>query len=177
MKEGDRLMWIAALVVLILIAAWVMISYNRLVSLRDKNEKAFLLMDTNLKRMHDIVPELVETVKSHAVNEREALEKVVQARSMAMSSENIKEMQFNEHMLSSAINSLLAAVEGYPEMKTDDAFVQLKMQLHNVENDISNSKRDYNELVKAFNIKIENPPFSMIAGIFGLSRYPYFMVD
>lgn len=169
-------MWIV-IALFALIIVLLIITYNSFISLRNKCDEAFSTMDIYLKKRYDLVPNLVETVKGYAAHERETLERVIQARNMAISSRNFEERQQSENMLSGYLKSLFALSENYPQLKADSGFINLQMQLHRLEDDISQARKYYNAVIKSYNIKVEVFPSNIIAVIMGLRKYPYFMVD
>lgn len=166
---------VAILVVLLLITFAV--SYNKFVKLRNQSDEAFSTMDIFLKKRYDMIPNLVEIVKQYAVHERETLERVIQARGMAMGAQTFEERTQNENVLTGALRSLFAVSENYPQLKADGNFLNLQNQLVTLENDISQSRKYYNGVVKVMNNKVEMFPSNLYAMILGFRRYPYFMVD
>ena len=166
---------IIAIIVLLLVIF--IASYNSFIVLRNKSDEAFSTMDIYLKKRYDLVPNLVETVKGYATHERDTLESVIRARNMAISAQNFNDRQANENMLSSCLKSLFAVSENYPQLKADAGFMNLQMQLSQLENDISQSRKYYNAVVKTFNTKLELFPSNIIALILGFKKYPYFSID
>lgn len=166
---------VIAIVILLLIM--LAISYNGFVKLRNQSDEAFSTMDIYLKKRYDMIPNLVEVVKQYAIHERETLESVVRARSMAMGAQTFEERTQNENVLSGALKSLFAISENYPQLKADGNFLNLQNQLVSLENDISQSRKYYNGVVKVMNNKVEMFPSNLYAMILGFRRYPYFMVD
>lgn len=161
------------LIFLIVIA----VVYNSLVKLRNQSDEAFSTMDIFLKKRYDMIPNLVEIVKQYATHERETLEKVIQARNMAMNAQSFEQRTHNENLLTGALKSLFAVSENYPNLKADSSFLNLQHQLVALENDISQSRKYYNGVVKVMNNKVEMFPTNIFAGILGFKRYPYFMAD
>jgi LemA protein len=164
-------------VVVVILVIIVIAIYNSLIGLRNKTDEAFATMDVYLKKRYDLIPNLVETVKGYAAHERETLEKVIQARNMAISSQNLDERQQNENMLSGTLRSLFALSESYPQLKADGGFMQLQSQLQQLENEISQSRKYYNAVVKTLNTRVEMFPSNIVARAMGLVKYPYFMAD
>lgn len=165
---------VAAAVVLI---GWVISAYNGFIRLRNMVEEAFSTMDVYLKKRYDLIPNLVETVKGYAQHEASTFEKVVQARSMAANATTVEEKIQGENMLTGALKSLFALAEAYPELKANVNFLDLQTQLQKVEEDIANSRKYYNAVVKEYNTKLEIFPNSIIAGIFRFMRKPMFEVS
>ncbi len=166
---------IGAIVVIILLA-FVGI-YNGLVKLKNSVEEAFSTMDVYLKKRHDLIPNLVETVKGYASHEKETLEKVIQARNMATQSKSPEESIQNENMLSGTLRSLFAISENYPDLKANTNFLDLQNQLKAVEEDIAYSRKYYNAVVKTFNIKIESFPSNLVAGMFNFTKRTMFEIS
>ncbi len=166
---------VIAFIVLLLIT--LAISYNGFVRLRNQSDEAFSTMDIFLKKRYDMIPNLVEIVKQYAIHERETLERVIQARSMAMGAQTFEERTQNENVLSGALKSLFAVSESYPQLKADGNFLNLQNQLVALEDDISQSRKYYNGVIKVMNNKVEMFPSNLYAAILGFRRYPYFMVD
>ena len=163
--------------VLIFLLILLATSYNTFVKLRNNADEAFSTMDIFLKKRYDMIPNLVETVKKYAEHERETLERVTQARNMAMNAGTLQERTQNENILSGTLKSLFAVSENYPELKADGSFMNLQNQLVALENDISQSRKYYNGVTKVMNNKVEMFPTNISALIFGFRKYPFFMVD
>ncbi len=151
--------------------------YNGLVKLKNTVEEAFSTMDVYMKKRHDLIPNLVETVKGYAKHEKETLEKVIQARNMATQAVNPEDVMKNENILSGTLRSLFAISENYPDLKANTNFLQLQQQLNQVENDIAASRKYYNAVVKTFNIKIESFPSNLVAGMFNFTKRTMFEID
>ena len=152
-------------------------NYNKLIKLRNQSNEAFSTMDIYLKKRYDMIPNLVEVVKQYATHERETLERVIQARNMAMNAQSFDERSQGENILSGALKSLLAVSENYPQLKADGGFMNLQNQIVLLEQDISQSRKYYNGVIKVMNNKIEMFPSNIFAGIFGFRSYPFFYVD
>jgi LemA protein len=165
---------IAAIAVVVL---WVVAAYNGFVRLRNMVEEAFATMDVYLKKRYDLIPNIVETVKGYAAHETGTLEKVIQARNLAYSATNIEDKVKGENMLTGALKSLFALAEAYPDLKANTNFLDLQGQLQRMEDEIANSRKYYNAIVKEFNTKTEMFPSNIIAGMFGFSRKPLFEVS
>lgn len=171
---------IALIIVLALIVIgviWVISAYNGFVRLRNMVEEAFSTMDVYLKKRYDLIPNLVETVKGYAAHEAGTLEKVVQARNMAAGAKTIEDKIQGENMLQGTLKSLFAIAEAYPELKANTNFLDLQSQLQRIEEDIANSRKYYNAVVKEYNIKTESFPSNIIAGMFNFTRKPMFEVN
>jgi LemA protein len=153
---------------------WVVMSYNGLVTLKNRAKEAWSDIDVQLKRRYDLIPNLVETVKGYATHEKELLDKVTQARSNAMNAQGAKAKAEAENMLSSTLKSLFAVSEAYPDLKASVNFLELQRELSDTENKIQASRRFYNTNVRDLNIAIESFPGNMIAGMFGFKQMDLF---
>ncbi len=156
---------------------WGVSVYNKLISLRNLKDEAFATMDVYMKKRYDLIPNLVETVKGYASHEKETFEKVVQARSAAMGATSIEERQAGENMLTGTLRSLFALAENYPDLKANAGFLDLQSQLQKVEEDIAQSRKYYNAVVKDYNTRTELFPGSVIANMFGFKRGAYFEIE
>lgn len=162
---------------IVLVVIYYVSTYNSFIRLRNKVEEAFATMDAYLKKRWDLIPNLVETVKGYAKHEQETLENVIKARNMAMNSNGMSELQANENALAAGLKSLFALSEAYPDLKANQNFINLQNQLQTVENDILQSRKYYNAVVKSFNTKRELFPASIIAGMMNLEKKEYFEID
>lgn len=176
MSAGAIIGIIIGAVVLFLVIFFIS-SYNGFIKLKNDVEEAFSTMDAYLKKRFDLIPNLVETVKGYAAHEKETLEKVTSARTAVMNSADDKERLANENILSGTLKSLFAVSEAYPDLKANENFLDLQSQLKKVEEDILNSRKYYNAVVKMFNTKCEVFPSNIIAGIFHFERKPMFEVE
>lgn len=162
--------------VIALLVLWVILTYNGFIKLRNQCEEGFATMDVYLKKRFDLIPNLVSTVKGYAKHEAETLEKVIAARN-AGSRSSIDEKIEDEKQISGAVRSIFALSESYPELKANTNFQELQSQLTAIENDIANSRKYYNAVVKQFNTKCQTIPSNIIAGIFHFKAMPMFSVD
>ncbi|PIR45006.1 MAG: hypothetical protein COV10_01745 [Candidatus Vogelbacteria bacterium CG10_big_fil_rev_8_21_14_0_10_51_16] len=164
------------IIVVVLVVLWLVFAYNKFVRLTKRGEEGWSDIDVQLKRRYDLIPNLVETVKGYASHERETLEKVVQARNMAMQSQGkgLKEQGEAENMLSGALKSIFALSESYPDLKANQNFLELQRELTDTENKIQASRRFYNGVVRDLNTAIEVFPGNMIAGPFGFKGREFF---
>ncbi len=151
--------------------------YNSFVTLRNKCDEAYYSMDVYLKKRWDLIPNLVETVKSYAKHERESLEAVVQARNLAIHSGNVTELQKHEHSLNGGLKHLFVLSEAYPDLKANQNFITLQNQLHDVEEDIMQARKYYNAVVKAYNTQRELFPPSLVARLMHLQKKDYFEIE
>jgi LemA protein len=168
------LILIAALVAL---AALVVGIYNRLVRSRVRVDEAWAQIDTQLQRRHDLIPNLVETVKGYAAHERETFEEVTAARAKAISVQAPKELAEAENGLTQALGKLLAITENYPQLKADANFRQLQDELAHTENMVAGARGNYNASVRAFDELRQVFPSSLIASTFGFTAREYFEVE
>ena len=151
--------------------------YNGLVRLRVRCDEAWSGIETQLKRRHDLIPNLVETVKGYAAHERGVFEKVTEMRSRAMSASTPAQAAQAEGMLSQALRGLYAVAENYPALKADQSFLSLQQTLADTENVIAGSRQAYNGVVRDFNTRIETVPASIIAGMFNFQRREFFEIQ
>jgi LemA protein len=169
-------LWIVlGLVVLLVIFA--IITYNGLVRLRNQIENAWAQIDVQLKRRYDLIPNLVETVKGYASHERETLERVIQARNMAISAQGPHEQAEAENVISGALKSIFALSEAYPDLKANQNFLNLQEELSGTEGRIAYARQFYNDSVFRYNTKIQSFPAVIIAGMLRFSEREYFEAD
>ena len=171
------MMWIILLVVLAVLVIWFIAAYNGFVSLKNKVEEAFSTMDVYLVKRYDLIPNLVETVKGYAAHEKETLEKVVSARSLAMNAHSMDEKIAQEQNLSGLLGRLMAISESYPDLKANTNFIDLQRQLKDMEGEIANARKYYNATVKQLNNKIEMFPSNIVAGLFRFEKRSMYLVD
>lgn len=160
-----------------LVGIWLIVTYNGFIRLRNMTEEAFSTMDVYLKKRYDLIPNLVETVKGYAAHEAGTLEKVVQARNVAVSAKTVEDKIQGEAALQSTLKTLFALAEAYPDLKANTNFLDLQSQLRRLEDEIANARKYFNAVVKEFNTKTETFPSNLIAGIFGFKRKSLFVVD
>jgi LemA protein len=165
--------WIV-LAILVVLALFAMSAYNRLITLRQRVDQAFADIDVQLKQRHDLIPNLVETVKGYAAHERGTLDEVIKARNMAMSAQGPGQVSAAENQLSGALGRLIALSEAYPDLKANANFQQLASELSDLENKIAASRRFFNNAVQEYNTGIQQMPAAMFAGTFGFTRKDFF---
>ena len=170
------LIWIIIAIIIVLAIAFVGM-YNSFIKLKNSCEEAFSTMDVYMKKRFDLIPNLVETVKGYAAHEKETLEKVMAARNGVQSAATVEEKMAQENVLTGTLKSLFAVAEAYPALKANTNFLDLQNQLNLVEEDIANSRKYYNAVVKQFNTKCEMFPSNIIASMFHFERKPMFEVD
>jgi LemA protein len=150
--------------------------YNRLVGLRNQVKNAWRQIDVQLKRRHDLIPNLVEVVKDYMSYEQETLQKVIQARTQAVSARNPEEAIAAEGVLGGALGKLFALMENYPDLKANENVSRLMEELSATENKISFSRQFYNDSVMALNNSVQSFPSNIVAGMFGFHEATYFEV-
>jgi LemA protein len=163
-------------IVLAVIFLWVILTYNILISLKNQVANAWKQIDVQLKRRHDLIPNIVNSVKGEMKFEKETLEKVIQARSAALGAKGVADAAQKEGMLSEALGKLLAVVENYPNLKASENVKQLIEELTSTENKISFARQFYNDIATKFNIKQQVVPSNIIAGIFNFQPAELFEV-
>lgn len=170
------ILWIVIGIV-VLLAVYVVGTYNVLITLRVRIEEAFSGIDVQLKRRADLIPNLVETVKGYAKHEKEVFENVTKARSALMSADNTKTKAEADNMLTGALKSLFAVAEAYPDLKANTNFQDLQRQLEDTEDKVAYSRQFYNSNVQDYNTKIQLFPSNLIAGIFNFQKYDFFEAE
>lgn len=161
----------------VLLALFVIGTYNSLVTLRARIEEALSGIDVQLKRRADLIPNLVETVKGYAKHEKDVFENVTKARSALMSAETPHEKAAADNMLTGALKSLFAVAEAYPELKANTNFQDLQAQLTDTEDKVAYSRQFYNANVLDYNTKVQMFPSNLIAGMFGFKNYEFFKAE
>ena len=167
---------IVIIAVVVVLAGAIVVIYNTLVRLRNSVDNAWKQIDVQLKRRYDLIPNLVEVVKDYMSYEQEVLQNVTEARSQAMQAQGPAEAARAENMLTGALKSLFAVAENYPELKANQNVSQLQEELTSTENKIAFARQLYNDVVMAFNNKIQTVPSNIIAGAFGFRTREYFEV-
>jgi LemA protein len=167
--------WIV-LGVIVVFVLWIIMIYNQLVAMRQRVGQAFADVDVQLKQRHDLIPNLVETVKGYAAHERGTLEEVVKARNAAMTAQGPAQQAAAENMLSGALRQLFALSEAYPDLKANQNFQQLQSELADVENKIAASRRFFNSSVQEYNTGIQQFPAALFAAALGFSQRTFFDV-
>ncbi|MFZ2390782.1 MAG: LemA family protein [Minisyncoccales bacterium] len=168
---------IIVLAVIFVVLLYIMVVYNGLITLRNRVKEAWSDIDVQLKRRYDLIPNLVETVKGYASHEKETFNKVIEARSKAMSATGLKEKGEAENALSGTLKSLFALSENYPDLKASVNFLELQKELTDTEDKIQASRRFYNGNVMDFNTKLETFPSNMIAQMFGFKVSEFFVAE
>jgi LemA protein len=174
--RGVTIIWIL-LAIVVVVGLYVMITYNGLVSLRNRIENAWAQIDVQLKRRYDLIPNLVETVKGYAAHEKGTLEAVIQARNTAMAASGPHDQAAAENMITGALKSVFALSEAYPDLKANQNFLGLQEELSGTEGRIAYARQYYNDSVVRYNTKIQTFPANTIASRFRFSEREYFEVD
>ena len=186
MKSKTLKVCIAIVAVIVLLVGCGASQYNGLVSADEALTTKWSNVETQYQRRADLIPNLVNTVKGYASHEQNTLKEVVEARSKAtqitvdpanLTPEKMKEYQAAQGQLSAALGKLLAITENYPQLKANENFMELQAQLEGTENRIAVSRRDYNEAVQSYNLKVRRFPSNIFAGIFGFSAKSKFEAD
>lgn len=169
---------IVVIVIGVLIGLWGVITYNGLIRLRNLVQEAWQQIDVELTRRHDLIPNLVETVKGYAGHERETLDAVVRARAAATApGASVAQQAQQEGELSQALGRLMAISEAYPDLKANQNFMSLQSELSSTEDRIAAGRRFYNATVRELNTKVESVPSNIIAGFTNIGRADYFEVE
>src|SRR6202789_1281072 len=165
---------IIVLAVIVVVILWAITVYNGLVTMRQRVNQAFADVDVQLKQRHDLIPNLVETVKGYAAHERGTLDDVIKARGAAMSAQGPAQVSAAENQLSGALGRLIALSEAYPDLKANANFQQLANELSDLENKIAASRRFFNNAPQEYNTGIQQMPAALFAGMFGFTRKDFF---
>lgn len=163
--------------VVVAAALYVLTAYNSLVRLKNRMKEAWSDIDVQLKRRHNLIPNLVETVKGYAKHESQAFENVTKARAQAIGAQTPEAHAKAENMLTGALKSLFAVAEAYPELKANTNFLELQRELSDTENKIQASRRFYNGMVRDYNTAIETVPSNIIANMFGFKAAEFFELE
>jgi len=168
---------VIALIVVGLIVVYVIVTYNNLVTLKNRVDNGWAQIDTQLQRRYDLIPNLVETVKGYAKHESEVFERVTKARASMANASTVGEKAEADNMMTGTLKSLFAVAEAYPDLKANTNFRELQVELTNTENKVSFARQFYNDTVKRFNIGIQKFPQNIIANMLNFKAREYFEVD
>lgn len=168
---------IIVIVVIAVVVLFVISIYNSLIQLRNRVKNAWSQIDVQLKRRHDLIPNLIETVKGYMKHEREIMENITKYRSQAMEAGSVGEKSKAEGLLSGALGQLRVQVENYPDLKANQNFLSLQEELTSTENKISFARQSYNDQVLFYNNKIQMFPPNIIAGMFNFKQEEFFQVE
>ena len=172
MNIGLIILGVIILVVIILISM-----YNKLVKLKNNRENAFADIDVQLQQRHDLIPQLVDSVKGYMEHESGVLTRVTEARAAAMGAGTINDKIKAENMLTSALGGLKVAVEAYPDLKANENFLQLQGEISDVENKLAAVRRYFNSATRELNNSVETFPSNLIAGMFNFKKEEMFEID
>ena len=168
---------IVVVVLVVVVGLFVMGIYNALVRLRNQVDNAWSQIDVQLKRRHDLIPNLIETAKGYMQHERETFEAITEARSKAMGAGSVADSAKAEGGLSQALSNFMLVVENYPDLKANQNFLSLQEELTSTENKIAFSRQGYNDQVLFFNNKIQMFPSNIIAGMFSFTKRDFFEIE
>ncbi|HET7477819.1 MAG TPA: LemA family protein [Dermatophilaceae bacterium] len=173
------LKFLIVIAVVVLLVLWAVATYNGLIKLRNLVQEAWRQIDVELKRRHDLIPNLVETVKGYAAHERGTLEDVMKARSAAMAGgiSNPADQAQSENVLTQALGRLFAVAEAYPDLKANQNFLALQQELSATEDRIAAGRRYYNANVRELNTKVESVPSNVVAGAAKIGKAEYFEAE
>lgn len=169
---------IVLIVMVLIVILWGVLNYNILVRLRQQCRESWSVIDTELRRRYDLIPNLVETVKGYAAHERETLEAVTEARNRAVASKGSPQSQaVDENALIATLKTLFAVSENYPQLKANESFLKLQTELANTEDRIQAARRFYNANVRDLDTRIQVFPSSIVAAMFNFTLEEYFEID
>lgn len=168
---------IILVIIVFVIVLWIVLTYNRLITLSNRAKEAWSDIDVQLKRRYNLIPNLVQTVKGYAAHEKEVFEKVTEARTRAIGAGSIGEKAQAENMLSDTLKSLFAVAENYPQLRASENFQKLQDELTDTEDKIQAARRFYNGNVRDLNIKIESFPANIIASLFRFKKMEFFETE
>ncbi len=164
------------LIIVVIFTAWVVLIYNHLVQLRENVKNGWSQIDVQLKRRHDLIPNIVETAKGYMAHERETLENVIKARQMAIDAKSLRDIQQSENFLTASLGRLMVVSENYPQIKADRQMLAVQEELVSTENKITFARQYYNDEVNRLNVAIQMFPNNLIAGFFHFESRMFFEV-
>lgn len=164
------------LVIVVIVVAWMVLIYNYLVQLRENVKNGWAQIDVQLKRRHDLIPNLVDAAKGYMMHERETLDTIVKSRQHAVDAKSLRDIQESENFLTGALGRLSAVFENYPQLKADRQMVLLQEELVSTENKITLARQYYNEEVTRLNVTLKMFPNNLIASFFHFSSRPLFEI-
>jgi len=170
------MVWIIVGVIAVIVISLILI-YNGLIRLKNQTDEAWSDITVQLKRRYDLIPNLVETVKGYAAHEKSVFEDVTEARANALSAKSVPETAAADNQFQTALKSLFAVAEAYPDLKANQGFQQLQAELVDTEDKIQAARRFYNGAVRDFNTKLQTFPTNFFAGMLGFSKREFFGVD
>jgi len=170
-------MGIIVLIIIVILTILIVGIYNGLIKLKNRVDEAWSDIDVQLKRRHDLIPNLINTVKGYAAHEKEVFEKVTEARTAAMGAQTPGQKEEAENMLSGTLKSLFAVAENYPDLKANQNFLELQRELTDTEDKIQAARRFYNGNVRDFNTKIQVFPTNIFAGMLNFTKRDFFAAE
>lgn len=171
-------LWLGIIIFIVIgVIAYIWLTYNSLVTLRERIKEALSGIDVQLKRRADLIPNLLETVKGYAKHEKSVFENVTKARSALMKADSLPEKAQADNMLTGALKSLFAVAEAYPDLKASENFKELQDELSDTEDKVSYSRQFYNSNVLSYNTKIQTFPAAIIAAQFGFKAFEFFEAE
>jgi LemA protein len=168
---------IIVLIIIVVVVGFLIAMYNGLVRLKVRADASWSDIDVQLKRRHDLIPNLVETVKGYAAHEKGTFENIAKYRSAAMSATSPADRSAAEGQLTQALRGLLAVAENYPQLRASEEFTQLQSQLTETEDNIQNARRYYNAVVRDFNTKLQTFPTNIFGNMLGFQPRQYFELE
>lgn len=168
---------IIILILAIVLAAYLISMYNKLVKLKTLMQEGWSGIDVQLKKRYDLIPNLINTVKGFATHEKEVFENVAAMRSAGLNAKSVKEQEQAENQITQALGRLFAVAENYPDLKANTNFLALQNELSQIENDIQMSRRYYNGTVRENNILVDSFPSNIVANLFSFSHGEFFELD
>ncbi len=175
--SGAIIALVVVAVIIVLLGLWLAGTYNGLVRLRNQVENAWAQIDVQLKRRHDLIPNLVETARGYMKHERQTLEEITKARNLAQKASGPGEASEAEQQLSSALGQFFLVVENYPDLKANQNFLALQEELTSTENKIGFARQFYNDQTMQYNIRIQSFPANLVAGMLGFHRRDLFELE
>lgn len=173
MKKSSIIL-ISIIAIVVIIAIFLVGSYNGLVSKSEAVDRGLSNLDVMLERRADLIPNLVSTVKGYTTHETEIINSITDARTKLMNANSVEEKSNANNELTSSLNALMVVVENYPDLKSSQNFIQLSDELSGTENRIAVARKDYNDAVKDYNLKVKTFPGNILAGMFGFEQKQYF---
>ena len=170
-------MTIALIVILVILVLYVIITYNKFVTLKKQMNNSYSVIDVYLKKRFDLIPNLVNTVKGYTNQEQAVIDSVTDARAKLAGANSVGEKANADQELSTALSNLLVVVENYPDLKSSQNFINLSDELAGTENRIATARKDYNDAVKEYNTKIKRFPTNIVSGMFGYGEKEYFQAS
>ena len=168
---------VVIIVVLVILVLWWIGIYNSLVGLKLKMKNAWAQIDVQLKRRYDLIPNLVETVKGYAAHEKETFERVIKARQMGIDASTVKDQAAAENMITSALKSVFALAEAYPQLKANENFKMLQEELAGTESKIAYARQHFNDMVMLLNTRVQTFPSSIVANASGFKTEDFFEIE